>query len=122
MSATDNAAAENPVDPGTFTVTLDAAAVATTTVNGTGQCQQARLIYFSVGSGPVEAFQAQASLTGQNLNADTIQTAAEIAASADIDPPGDIHASAAFRRHLARVLAQRVLEKSAARARGESLI
>jgi carbon-monoxide dehydrogenase medium subunit len=97
-------------------------AVATTTVNGTGQCQQARLIYFSVGSGPVEAFQAQASLTGQNLNADTIKTAAEIAASADIDPPGDIHASAAFRRHLARVLAERVLEKSAARARGESLI
>lgn len=88
------------------------------TLAGSGHCEQARLVYFSVGNGPVEAHQATAALKGQELTAEAIQAAAEIAASTDIDPPGDIHASAPYRRHLAKVLARQVLEKAAARARG----
>ena len=91
---------------------------AVVTMDDNNLCQQARLVYFSVGPGPVEAFQAQAALQGQSLTAKTIQVAAEIAATTDIDPTGDIHASVAYRRHLAKVLAQRVLTKAASRANG----
>ncbi|CAN5210541.1 hypothetical protein BH18GEM1_BH18GEM1_16860 [soil metagenome] len=47
-------------------------------------------------------------------------TEAAIAAAAaavleDIDPPGDIHASAAYRRHLAEVLTRQTLARAADR-------
>jgi carbon-monoxide dehydrogenase medium subunit len=87
------------------------------TLDDQGQCEQARLVYFSVGNGPVEAHQAQAALQGQILTADAIEAAAETASTADIDPPGDIHASAKYRRHLAKVLARQVLETANARAK-----
>ncbi|HKN08970.1 MAG TPA: hypothetical protein VJ376_05760 [Pseudomonadota bacterium] len=38
--------------------------------------------------------------------------------SADVDPADDVHASSAYRRHLAGVLAERALEKALARAGG----
>ena len=47
------------------------------------------------------------------------KAAAEIAATTDIDPPGDIHASAKYRRHLAKVLARQVLAKAGERANGD---
>jgi carbon-monoxide dehydrogenase medium subunit len=82
-------------------------------------CQQVRLVYFSVGDGPVEARQAAAALKGQVLRPEAIRAAAEIAATADIDPPGDIHASVHYRRHLAKVLARQVLAEAEMRARGD---
>jgi len=91
-------------------------AAATVTLDQSNRCEQVRLIYFSVGNGPVEAHQAEAMLKGQELTSEAIQAAAETAASTDIDPPGDIHASIAYRRHLAKVLAKRVLEKATTRA------
>lgn len=94
-------------------------AAAVVTLDDNNLCQQAKLVYFSVGPGPVEAVQAEAALQGQPLTAETIQAAAEMAAATDIDPTGDIHASVAYRRHLAKVLAQRVLEKANARAKLE---
>ncbi len=36
-----------------------------------------------------------------------------------MDPLGDIHATPEFKRHLARVLTRRVLEKAGERARSE---
>ncbi len=93
-------------------------AAAVVTLADNGQCQAAKLVYFSVGPGPVEAFQAEAGLVGQPLTADTIEAAAETAATTDIDPPGDIHASAKYRRHLAKVLARQVLTKANKRAEG----
>jgi len=42
--------------------------------------------------------------------------AAETAANDDIDPGGDIHASAEYRRHLAKLLTRRALEQAFARA------
>ena len=92
-------------------------AVATVHLDRQDRCRQAHLVFFSVGNGPVEARQAVELLKGQALSSDAIRAAAETAAAKDIDPPGDIHASPAFRRHLARVLATEVLEKAAERAR-----
>jgi carbon-monoxide dehydrogenase medium subunit len=93
-------------------------AAAVVTLDDKNLCQRARLVYFSVGNGPVEAHQAAAALRGQALTAEAIAAAAETAASVDIDPPGDIHASAKFRRHLANVLARRALTAAYQRARG----
>lgn len=81
-----------------------------------GACQEVRMVFLSVGEGPVEAVQAAEVLRGQHPTEGVIAAAADAAAHADIEPTDDIHASAAYRRHLARVLAQRSLREAFARA------
>ena len=66
----------------------------------------------------MEAVHAERLLKGQKPTADIIQAAADKAASADIDPGGDIHATAEFRRHLAKVLSRRALHEAFKRALG----
>jgi CO/xanthine dehydrogenase FAD-binding subunit len=96
------------------------AGVAVTVIlDGKGQCEEARLVFLSAGDGPVQARQAAEVLVGQAPSAEVILAAAETAASVDIDPSSDIHASADFRRHLAKVLAQRTLTQAFERARGD---
>lgn len=86
-------------------------------LDGMGQCQEVRLVFLSVGDGPVEAHQAVEMLKGSALTPEAIRSAAEVAASNDIDPGSDIHATAEFRRHLANVLARRALEQAYERVR-----
>ena len=88
------------------------------TLDEQGQCEQARLVFLSVGDGPVDARQAAEMLVGQAPTPEVIGAAAETAASADIDPGSDIHASAEYRRHLSKVLARRTLTQAFDRARG----
>lgn len=94
-----------------------AGAAATVTLADDGTIAAARLVYLSVGDFPTEAFQAEAVLTGEQPTPAAIRAAAEIAASKDIDPGSDIHASAVYRRHLAKVLAERVLARAVERAK-----
>ncbi len=89
---------------------------AVVTLNDRGLCQDARIVFLSVGDGPVQAKQAQATLIGQPPTPAAIQAAAETAATVDIDPGNDIHATAAYRRHLAKVLARRALDQAFSRA------
>jgi carbon-monoxide dehydrogenase medium subunit len=93
-------------------------AAAVVRLDASGRCEQARLVYFSVGPGPVAAYQASALLQGQALTPEAIQAAAETAATRDIDPPSDIHASTGYRRQLARVLARQVLAEAGKQAKG----
>ena len=86
------------------------------TLDASGRCADAKLVYLSVGEGPVQATNATAALIGQTPTPDLIAQAAEIAATDDIDPVADIHASAAYRRQLARVLARRTLARAFERA------
>ncbi|MCL4867660.1 MAG: xanthine dehydrogenase family protein subunit M [Anaerolineae bacterium] len=74
-------------------------------------CREARLVYLSVGEIPTLAVQASAMLVGEKLTDELIATAAHAAASEEIEPSGDIHATAAYKRHLAQVLTRRVLQK-----------
>jgi len=83
------------------------------------RCKEARLVFLSVGDGPVEALQAAELLRGQELTPESMRAASETAAKSDIDPGSDIHASADYRRHLAGVLSYRALEKAHLRARGD---
>lgn len=88
----------------------------TVTLGGSGVCDAARIVLCSVGEGPVTAGRVAVALEGFRPDADVIRAAAD-AVQGDIDPPSDIHASAAFRRQLARVLTGRALERAFDRAR-----
>ena len=81
-----------------------------------GRCAEARIALLSVGDRPMLAEQAANSLTGQLPSAESIRAAADAAATQDIDPSSDIHASARYRRQLANVLTRRVLERAFDRA------
>ena len=88
---------------------------ATVTVNAQRQCTAARVVLFSVGEGPVLAQSVVGAIQGR------VGTPAQVLAAAasvqgDIDPPSDIHASAAFRRQLAQVLTGRALARALQRA------
>ena len=86
------------------------------TLDAVGRCADANLVYFSVGEGPVAASSAAQLLQGETPTAAAIDAAAEQVATKDLDPPSDIHATAAFRRHLARVLGRRALVEAFSRA------
>ncbi|MEJ2597265.1 MAG: xanthine dehydrogenase family protein subunit M [Anaerolineales bacterium] len=81
------------------------------------RCQQARLVLFSVGDGPVVAHQAAEMLKNEALTPESMRAAADTAAQRDIDPGSDIHATAEYRRHLAGALSFRALSRAYDRAR-----
>lgn len=76
------------------------------------RCKEARIALLSVGEGPVLAHQAARQLRGESFSEALIQSAAETCANDDIDPGGDIHASADYRRHLAKALTRKVLTQA----------
>jgi carbon-monoxide dehydrogenase medium subunit len=88
------------------------------TLDEAGRCRKARLVYLSVGDGPVEVPGATGLLAGSDGTDGAIAAAAEKAARDEMDPTGDIHASSDFKRHLARVVTGRALRRAFARAKG----
>jgi aerobic carbon-monoxide dehydrogenase medium subunit len=65
-----------------------------------------RLVYFGIGATPVRAHNAEAALAAGGAQARIDDAVAAL--SDDLDPAGDILASAAVRKHLAGVLLRRV--------------
>lgn len=90
---------------------------ATLVLNEAGRCSQARIALLSVGDGPVAAQEAATLLVGERPTAELLTTVAESVARDEIDPASDIHASAAYRRHLAKVLTRRALAEAYERAK-----
>jgi aerobic carbon-monoxide dehydrogenase medium subunit len=78
--------------------------------------REARLALTGVGDRPVRAREAEARLAGESLTPRVLGDAAEAIRRA-IDPGSDIHATAAYRRHVAGVLADRAIRLAAARAK-----
>jgi carbon-monoxide dehydrogenase medium subunit len=79
--------------------------------------ETARLALTGGGDRPVRARDAEARLADESLTPAVLADAAEAVRGA-IDPGGDIHATASYRRHVAGVLVGRALRLAAARARG----
>ncbi|MEQ8719311.1 MAG: xanthine dehydrogenase family protein subunit M [Acidimicrobiales bacterium] len=75
-----------------------------------------RIAFSGVASTPVRATSAEHALNGVSPSEDAIAAAAS-AAAAELDPPSDVHASSAYRRHVAGVLARRALGTAIERAR-----
>jgi carbon-monoxide dehydrogenase medium subunit len=82
-----------------------------------GSIVEARLGYTGVAPAPVRAREAERSLVGQPPSTDAFDQAADQAARA-LDPQDDVHASASYRRHVAKVLTRRALQVAVQRARG----
>ncbi|HEY1291518.1 MAG TPA: xanthine dehydrogenase family protein subunit M [Chloroflexota bacterium] len=89
------------------------AAVVQLDANGT--YTDARLAFTGAAPGPVRVRAAEAALEGAPISEDAINAAAERVGPA-IDPVSDVHASAAYRRHVAAVLTRRALREAAGRA------
>ena len=85
------------------------------TLAADGCYADSRIVLVSAGEIPVSAAGASAVLAGAEPTAEAARAAAETAA-AEADPPGDIHASADYRRQLIRVLVRRALEAAFHRA------
>jgi len=73
-----------------------------------GTLAEARLVLAGVGTTPVRAARAEAALTGRRVDAAALDAATR-ALAVELDPPSDVHASAALRRHLAGVLLRRAV-------------
>jgi aerobic carbon-monoxide dehydrogenase medium subunit len=80
-------------------------------LGGDGRIAHAGAAYLSVGPSPLVL-----DLTGAVDGADGFTAAADLARQ-QLDPEPDIHATAAYRRHLAGVLTQRALQEALAEAR-----
>jgi len=84
------------------------AGLAATLALDAGRVVAPRLVYFGVGNIPVLAAAAARALEGRSLDRASI-TAAQQALAEDLDPPRDLHGPPEMKRHLARVLTERVL-------------
>jgi aerobic carbon-monoxide dehydrogenase medium subunit len=71
-----------------------------------------RLVFFGVGAIPVEAREAARTLGTGPWSTGAVE-AAQAALARDLDPPADQHGGPDFKRHLARVLLARALERLA---------
>ncbi|HUC69472.1 MAG TPA: FAD binding domain-containing protein [Stellaceae bacterium] len=92
------------------------AAVGAIIAEESGVCRTARIAMAGVGPTPLRAPAAEALLRGGTLDTSAIAAAARAAAAA-AQPADDLHASAAYRRHLVEVLTRRALSAAVARAR-----
>ena len=84
-----------------------------------GRIERAALSFFGAGATPVRVPQAEAVLVGERPDASAFAEAANVVTKS-IDPPGDNHASAAYRAHVAGVLTKRCLAEAAGRTGGAS--
>jgi aerobic carbon-monoxide dehydrogenase medium subunit len=90
-------------------------AAALVTLNAGGRCDRVRVALCGVGPGPVRARRMEDALLGEVPTGDVLAEAAQRVVE-DIDPPSDIHGSAAYRRKLAMVMSRRAVELAARRA------
>lgn len=93
--------------PGDFAL-AGVAAVLRTAPGASDRCEAIRLVGFGIGDRPSRLAGAEEMLAGVVLD---VKTAARAAAAAGpgCAPPGDVHASAEYRRHLATVLTEDAL-------------
>jgi carbon-monoxide dehydrogenase medium subunit len=83
------------------------------TLRGDGTIERARLVF--CGATPQRASKIEEQLAGQQPESALFRDAANLGA-AELEPESDIHASAEYRKEVAKVLARRALEQAAARA------
>jgi CO/xanthine dehydrogenase FAD-binding subunit len=98
---------------GDFALVGVAAVVA---LDGVGNCSDVRVALFGVAPTAVRSRRAEQALLGKKPDEQAIAAAAAEVAK-DIDPPADVHASAAYRTYVATNLVRRALTEAAQRVR-----
>jgi len=76
-----------------------------------GKIAEARIALFGVAPTPVRARKAERALIGREPNDDAMRDAAALLEEV-LDPPGDIRASSAYRKHAAAILTARSLKRA----------
>jgi CO/xanthine dehydrogenase FAD-binding subunit len=89
-----------------------AAVASVVTLDDKDRVKSVRLVLMSVGEVPILSQKASELLIGQEPTAAALKAVAEVAATTEIDPATDIHATADYRRNLIRVLVVRSLAES----------
>ena len=93
------------------------AAVASVVTLDGEKVKNVRLVLMSVGEVPILSQKAVEILVGEKPTAEVLKAVAEACAASEIDPATDLHATADYRRTLIRVLVERSLTESIARAK-----
>jgi carbon-monoxide dehydrogenase medium subunit len=86
------------------------------TLDESGNCSGAKLVYLNAGEGPIDAKDAAKLLEGKSLTDTLMEEAAVAASEKEINPFGNMHASVDFQRHLAKVLTKKTLQVALRRA------
>ncbi|MFC1932862.1 FAD binding domain-containing protein [Chloroflexota bacterium] len=94
------------------------AAVSITLSPGESVCEDARIVLSNTASIPLRVRQAERLLVGKVINDDLLTEAGEVA-SAETDPPSDVHGSAEYRREMVKVFVRRVARIALERAKAE---
>lgn len=88
-------------------------------LDGAGAVVEARLALFGVADRPIRATAAEEQLRGERPEPRVLADAAAAAVS-ELSPPGDLHASPEYRRHLAQVIARRTMATAVERGRADA--
>jgi carbon-monoxide dehydrogenase medium subunit len=80
-------------------------------LGGDGRVERAALSFFGAGATPVRVTEAERVLIGEHPDPAAFAEAADVVTKS-IDPPGDNHATAAYRAHVAGVLTRRCLAEA----------
>ena len=113
---TGSAFIELSIRHGDFALVAAAAQIA---LGDDGRCARASFGLGGGGSTPLAFPELAERLIGTRLEEKLVQSVAHDAA-VELDPGGDLHASADYRKHLAAVLAARVLRAAHEQAKGKS--
>jgi CO/xanthine dehydrogenase FAD-binding subunit len=87
------------------------------TLDGSGRCERARIALGGVGPTPIRARAAEEALVGHTPSGAALDEAVARAAAA-VNPPSDVHGSAAFRTKLARHFTREAVVLASRRAGG----
>jgi carbon-monoxide dehydrogenase medium subunit len=94
------------------------AAVSITLKPGDGVCEEVRIVISNAASVPLRVREAEKRLIGKMVDDHLITEAGDVA-SAVVDPPSDVHASAEYRREMVKVFVKRAAINALERAKGE---
>jgi carbon-monoxide dehydrogenase medium subunit len=84
-----------------------------------GQCARCRLAYCNAHQTPIRAVATENALIGKRISDSEARGAGEMARR-EIDPPGDVHTTDAYKRHLIGVLTRRAVVLAHGRAAGQA--
>lgn len=93
-----------------------AGVMVTLELGAAGKVEDVRIVLFGVGATPLRARGAEQMIVGESPQLKLFQHAAARAAEDLEEPLSDVHASAEYRRDLARILSCRALQEAASRA------
>lgn len=93
------------------------AGASTVQLGGDGRVEEVRIVVTGAGETPIRLSAVEEALQGTTGTEEAIQTAFEKVDTSALEPPDDVHASAAYRRAMVPVFARRAVREALSDAR-----